>query len=431
MRLPLMLSPRRMRQLWYAPLLALAMALVMFRMLVLARLLDLNAFATFSGGLLVSSTFCMVGCLGLQSVLQREWPGYVVRGQELRAVIGAAQCNLLAVASAVAVCLFAASGFSIAGMGSQVLAIGVVHGAAQQAFLVATTESRSRGDALRYAWQQVGRAGLSLVLGTTVAVTTSSPVAVIATEAMVSAVLSVAILRASMIRIALGWCAAYRLALRRLPRLRLRSALTMMVVMLVAFAGLNVDRWVASHLLSTAGFAQYSLMAILLAVSQAMQALINASVYPMLARRFATLGSAVTFNICLRASVAVLALGALVSFPANALLQYSIGRWYPLYSEATSLIPLLLVVGVLRVSDFWSSYLLITGYETRLLVLNGVTLLVATLIWLAWTAPWAGAPTTLWDIGLLAALLSLLGTVAAAATAWRTQEVRPVTGIHR
>lgn len=421
MRSLLMLSPRRVRQLWYAPMLTSAMGLVMLRMLVMARLLDVHDFATFSGGILISSTFCMVGCMGLQSMLQRDWPVYAVRGQETRAVVGAAQCNLLAIASAAVLCLCAASGISVAGMGPQLLAIGVVHGAAQQAFLVATTESRSRGDALRYALQQLTRAGLSLVLGTAVAVTTASPIAVIAAEALVSAILSLIILHGSMIRASLGFCAAFLLAFRRMPRLRWRSALTMMTVMLVAFATLNADRWIASRLLSPPGFAQYSFVAILLSIAQATQALINASMYPLLARRFASFGHAVTFKICLRTSAMLLVLGALASVPTGALLTYSVVRWYPQYLEAIGLIPLLLAVGVVRVSDFWSSYLLIAGYEKRLLVLNCATGVCSALVWLAWTTPWKDASISLWDIGLLAALLSLSSNIATAGAAWRVQ----------
>ena len=54
------LSPRRLRQLWYAPVLTLAMGLLLMRNLVMARLLDVPGFAEFSAGLLVSSTFCML-----------------------------------------------------------------------------------------------------------------------------------------------------------------------------------------------------------------------------------------------------------------------------------------------------------------------------------------------------------------------------------
>jgi O-antigen/teichoic acid export membrane protein len=421
MRLPLELSSHRLRQLWYVPLLMLAMGLVMVRMLVMARLLDLNAFAAFSAAILISSTFCMVSCLGLQSVLQREWPAYAMRGQALRAAVGAAQCNLLAVAGAFLLCICAAAGLSVAGIGRDLLAMGVLHGAAQQVFLVATTESRSRGDALTYSRQQLARAALSLTLGTIAALTTASPLAIVAVEAIVSTSLSLLTLRGSMARLASGWRTVYALAMRRLPRVRWRSALTMMAVMLVGFAVLNADRWVASHLLGSAEFAKYSFVAILLAAAQALQALINASVYPLLARRFAGFGQAVTFGICLRASSVMLVVGAVVSIPAGAVLQYSVARWYPQFAEATVLIPLLLGVGVLRVSDFWSSYLLIAGHEDRMLVLNVATVAGATGAWLAWVAPWNGVPTSLWDIGLFAALLSLCGYLATAGTAWRLQ----------
>jgi hypothetical protein len=103
------------------------------------------------------------------------------------------------------------------------------------------------------------------------------------------------------------------------------------------------------------------------------------------------------------------------------LLHYGIARWYPQYAEAVGLIPLMLFVGVLRVSDFWSSHLLIAGYERRLLALNGATVVCASLVWLAWTTPWKHAPTSLWDIGLLAALLSLFGYLATAGAAWRVR----------
>jgi len=66
-----LLTPRQYRQLWYLPVLASAMALMMARIMAAARLLDVPSFATYSTGLLLSTTFCMLACLGLQSLLQR------------------------------------------------------------------------------------------------------------------------------------------------------------------------------------------------------------------------------------------------------------------------------------------------------------------------------------------------------------------------
>jgi O-antigen/teichoic acid export membrane protein len=419
LRWPFELTPRRRRQLWYAPLLAVAMALVLARFLVLARLLDLPGFAAFSGGILISSTYCMVGCLGLQTLLQREWPVRLVQGQKHRGLVGAAQCHLVALATALLACLAIGAGLQWAGMAPLLLTVSVLHGMAQQAFLVATTESRSGGDALGYARQQLLRSGLWLVLGTGVASATGNPLWVIAVEAAVSGLVALAVWRAALMRAALGWRAAFVLAWRRLPALPWRTALTLMVVLLLTFATLNADRWVASRLLSPAGFAHYSFAAIVLAVSQAMQALVNASIYPLLARRFASHGAAVMYRLCLRAAGGFVLIGVLVSLPLYGVLQHGITRWYPQYADVIPLLPLLLGVGVLRLADFWSSFLMIAGHEQHLLALHGATAGTAVLVWLAWVRPWSDVPTTLWDIGLLALLLSVLATAATAGAAWR------------
>src|SRR5438105_6307399 len=142
------LTPRRARQLWYAPLLAIAVALTMIRSLVIAQLLDVRGFGQFSGGILVSGTFCMLGCLGLQSMLQREWPVDLVRQRERAGLVRAAQCQLVALACFVLGLLAAAAGLAPPGMSPRLLAVGLVHGLSQQLFLVATIESRSRGDVL-------------------------------------------------------------------------------------------------------------------------------------------------------------------------------------------------------------------------------------------------------------------------------------------
>src|SRR5688572_29095745 len=94
------LTPRRARQLWYAPVLAVATALMMLRLFALAALLDIPNFAQVGVGLLVSSTFTMLACLGLQSVLQRDMPVMFVRGRERAARVLLAQCVVAAYASA-------------------------------------------------------------------------------------------------------------------------------------------------------------------------------------------------------------------------------------------------------------------------------------------------------------------------------------------
>jgi O-antigen/teichoic acid export membrane protein len=421
MRWPEALTPRRIAQLWYAPLLALAMGLMMLRLLVIARVLPVESFAEFSAGLLVSGTFCMLGCLGLQAMLQREWPVHLVRRQERRALVRAWQCNLVALACALAGLLFAATGVSPAGIAPALLAVGVVHGVSQQFFLVATVESRSRGDAVRFARQNLARAAAVLCLSVGVAAWTGSAMAALAIDALLSFALSSGYLRASLRRGRLGTVAVHRLAMRRLRRVDWRQALTLTIIMIVGFLLLNSDRWVAADRLATRGFAVYSFAWIVLSIAQSVQVVINASVYPMVARRFAEHGRGVAFDVSRRASLAILAAGALVALPGGYILALLVPRWFPQYADAVALLPLFLAVGVLRVSDFWSGFLLITGHEGRLLRLNLAAAVAAFAVWSLAVRPWDGAAITPVQVAWLAGLLTLCAYAAAAGASWRAR----------
>jgi len=415
------LTPRRLRQLWYAPLLALAMGLMMLRLLVMARVLDVPAFGEFSGGLLVSATFCMLGCLGLQSLLQREWPVNLVRGQELRPLVRAAQCMLVALACGAVGLSGAAAGLSLAGMPPALIAAGLVHGVAQQFFLVSTVESRSRGDVLRFAAQNFARAAAALLLSVLVALWTASATAVLLFDALVTMAMALGYWARALARARLGARAVWQLALRRLRHVRWRSALTLMVIMTAGFVLLNVDRWVASARFDVADFAQYSFAWVVLSMAQSVQVVINASIYPLVARRFAEHGHKVAYGVCLRAAAAILLGGALVAVPLAYLLDLAVTRWYPNYTGARTLLPLFIAVAVLRVSDFWSSFLLITGREAQLLRLNLATAGLGLLVWCAITRPWDGAPATLQQVGWLAAVLSVLAYAAVASASWRSR----------
>ena len=417
MRLSL-LPTRRAWQLFYAPLLAMAMGLMMLRVLVMARVLDVHAFAEFSGGLLISGTFCMVGCLGLQPMLQREWPMNLVRHQELRGLVRAAQCNIVAVVCALLGLLGAAVGMSPAGMTPGILAIGMLHGLSQQLFLIATVESRSRGDVFRFALQNFLRAVAALTLSSAAAFWLGSAEFALAIDAVVTIALSLSFFQSSLGRVRRSAAEVFRLAARRLRVVRWDSALTMMLIMAAGFGLLNADRWVASDRLDSEDFARYAFAWIVLSIAQSIQVVINASVYPLLARRFAEHGREVAFRLCLRVSASILVAGSIAAVPLCLMLGYGVRRWFPQYSEVQALFPLFLATGVLRAADFWSSFLLIAGLELRLLMLNLCAMAFGLMVWTLLMRPWAAGVITLQDVGWLAAFLSLSAFLAAAGASW-------------
>lgn len=405
-------SWHRWRQLWYIPLLSLAMGLMMVRTLLMARILDIPGFAQFSAGQLVSSTFCMLGCLGLYPLLQRELPVQMVRHRERAGMVLLVQCLLLALACAGAGMLLAAAGFSVLGLTPALLAVGLLHGLSQQGFLVVTLESRSRGMPLQFAWQNLERAALALAAACGVGIVLESASAVLLVEAAISILLTLktfqAVLRRSRIRGRL----VFLLATRRLGRVSWSSAMALMAVVSIGFAFVNADRWLAAQLLQPAAFALYAFAWTLLLVAQSAQAVINASVFPMLARRFAHAGPAAAFNLCASVSIGLLLAGLLVCWPAGLLLELLVLRWFPAYAESRGVMGIFLWVAVLRVSDFWSGYLIVLGRETRLLLVYlGVGVLVV-LGWMQAVRPGTNGAITIENIAWLALAFSAAGQAA-------------------
>lgn len=415
----LALTPQRQQQLWYVPMLGTAMALMLVRLLLMARLLDLPSFAAFSAGVLVSSTFGMLVCLGLQPMLLRDLSIQVVRRRVRPGIVLLAQCIMVALACLLLCLVAAAAGATAAELPPGLFAVALLHGFAQQVFLVATVESRSRGMPVRYALQNLVRSLSVLVAGAVVAQWSGSALWTLAVETAVTLVLAQATLQRVFSTAQLPARVAYRLALRRLAHVNWSSAMALMSVTIVSFCLLNADRWLAAEALSSADFAQYGFAWIVLMVAQSAQAVINAAVFPMLARRFGLHGRQAAFTLAARASGATLAFGTVVAVPLWLLIGLSVRHWYPEYAAAADLLPVLLAVAVLRMSDFWTSYLVVVGLESRLLKL---TLAVGALTTVAWgmvVRPWGGSPIALAEVAALAAALTLATSLTAALTSWQ------------
>ncbi|AQQ67510.1 hypothetical protein Mag101_07565 [Microbulbifer agarilyticus] len=381
------------------------MGIMMLRPLLMAHFLDVQEFAYYGAGLLISSTFCMLGCIGLQSLLQREMPKQFMRGRNMAANILLAQCIIVASICAVLGLVLSVAGFEFASLDREVIAISILHGMGQQLFLLVTVESRSRGETLRYSGQQLVRAVLVIVLAGLVAVTFDAAKLVLLVEALVSLALSVKILLRVPGSSLAGFQAVFKLALSRLGSVPWRSAIALFAVMVVSFLVLNIDRWLAASFLSSAVFAQYTFAWILLLVAQSLQAIVNTSVFPLMARNFAKSGKGICFRTAAIASFLLLSLGTVAAWPAIVIIEILIANYYPDYEDSTTLLSFFLCVGILRVSDFWSSYLVVVGLEKRLLFVNLFVVFSVSAGWFGFN--WALIPNGL-QVTNLATLLVCL-----------------------
>ena len=413
------------RQLWYLPVLGAGMALLMLRVLLMARLLDVPGFAHYSMGLVVATVFCMLGALGLYPLLQRDMPMQLAHGRRRRALLLLAQALLVATACALVGMLAGVLPRAIAGLSGLAFAVAVLNGLSQQAFLVATTESRSAGEPLRYAWQNFGRAVAIVVASGVVAATTGSPSLVLGVEAVLSLAVSLAIVRRAAHRAGLPLALLWRAGARRLARAPWHSALVFLGISVIASLLTNADRWLGAELLAVEGFALYAFAATALVLAQAVQSMVGAAVYPMVARRFATAGLAPAFRLAAGTSLGLLAAAAAASVPVYFAAAWAIARWYPAYQGATALLPVLLAVCCLRVSDFWSAFLAASRHERLLLALNLAVAVLGCGAWLAWAAQ-ADRKVGAQDIAWLALLLSAGSYISALlACAWRRRAAVP------
>lgn len=413
------MTPRRMRQLWYAPVLALATALMMLRLFALARLLDIPNFAQLSAALLVSTTFTMLGCLGLQPLLQRDMPIMFVRGRERMARVLLAQSVVVAYASALIAMLGAFAVPLDFGSPANLVVLGIVHGLSQQLFVVASVESRSRGEPLRFATQSLVRSLIIVAAGLATARITRSASAVVAAEAVVSLALAHGMLRQTMAHRVPGIAGTLRIAVDRMKRVDWRAAWVLLLVSLLGFALTYSDRWIAASWLDTHDFANYAFAGTVLAIGLSAQSLVNASVYPMLARLYAREGQRACFALCSKLSSIALVGGLVLAVPAYFVLETAVRRWYPAYDVALALLAPFLLVAAFRVSDFWSSYMMITGIQGRLLKVNLLAGAAAALLWAAATRPWEAAGRTPGAFAVLAVLLAVIGYGAVVFASWR------------
>ena len=372
------------RHLWYIPVLAAAMALTMVRVLIMARLLDVPGFGQYSAGLLVASMFNMLGCLGLYALLQRDMPMLFARGLSKRAMVLMGQCLALTCIYGLVLMMMAILPVSLAGLSGPLLAAALFTGFSQQVFLIATVESRSHGEPMRFALQNLARALPLVASGSLVADLTGSPGWILLVEALISLFLAILILARTTYCANVGIELLAWTAWRRRHDIPWGSALTLLGISILVTTLSLLDRWLGAELLPPTLFAQYAFAGIVVLVGQALQSMVSASAYPTLARHFVMSGSSMTFQLAARMSFGLLALSAMLSIPLYMIARWTIQRWYQNYEYAIDLLPLLFAVAAFRVADFWSSYATIAGHERLLLVFNlgGA---------LALCAVWAGA----------------------------------------
>jgi len=276
---------------------------------------------------------------------------------------------------------------------------------------VATVESRSRGEPLRFAIQNLLRALAIFGAGWLVAIQSQLVTLTLLTEAIIALVMAAGIINHAVSRSRLQIATLYRLAIKRLGRLPWQSAIALLGGALVGFVLTNVDRWIAASLFSHAVFAVYAFAWIVLAVSQSIQAIISSSLFPAMARDYASNGVRSSFRMASIWGLGLILVGLVGLWPATVVTIWAIREWFAGYVAANPIIPLFYLLAIIRVSDFWTGFLIVAGRERAVMNINIFVAIAGLLLLVGYSMHQAGASVGLLELAGFACLLSFLRQV--------------------
>jgi O-antigen/teichoic acid export membrane protein len=400
------LLPTNTAQLWYVPIATLAMALMFARLLVYAAQMPTSEYASLSAGFLVSGLVSVLASLGLQPLAQREMPGMLVKQRSRAAVVLLTQAILVSLALTVVGVAATAVGVGWPALSPASAMVAFLHGLAQQVFLLCTIESRSRGSAVQFGWQSLARAVVVMASGWLAARQMHSAMATLVAEGTVCGLVDAWLLKGIFERGRLHAMTAIRLALRRMRGQRWSAAVVMLLAGMVSYVATNVDRWLAGSMLDREAFANYSFGWVVLLAGMQAQVIVNSAAFPWLARRAASRGQSSALASSAVLSILVLACAAIVAVPGTVAARALVPRHWPAFVASIDLIPVFALCAVLRLGDFWSSYLLVAGHERLLLRVTLVATIGSSLAWwLAFGRYWQ--PLTAHRMAMLPLFLTL------------------------
>lgn len=408
----------RLANIRYVPVLVLSMILMFMRMIIAARLLDREMFGLYSFGQLIASSFSVIGCFGFYSLLQRNLPVFFAKGHETRGLMLMNQTMLLALIGFILALLIVI--FNPFNIPKIFFVVALFTGLAQQCFMVVTLISRSDGRTLRFANENLIRATLVIFITIIVAKISRDAGMVLFAESMVTLAMVFFIYRSATQRLSHPRIHSAKFAFRSLRKTQWCSPLVLFAASILSFLMLNADRWIAGVMLSKEAFALYAFSGILLTIAQSVQAVINASVFTTLARTYATEGLQSTRQRAAWISIRTLLIGIALAIPGYFLFSLFIDIWFPHYIAAKPLIIWFLVVSIFRVSDFWTSFLIIAQRERQLMALHLSTIIICVSLWTTYSHNSSSMEDSI-NIAALGLIIGLVNYILCAVVSFRVK----------
>lgn len=409
----------------YTPLLGFSAALSFIKLLLYAHLVQADAFGELSQTLLISSLFCVFGSLGVELLAHRELPKLFAYRRFRRActliTMGLYVTTAMGLAAAVIGLLVSLYVLKISWI---VPIVGLTHGWAQQVFLLSLIESRSRLDMMRYARQALLRTILTISAGATALYAGAGVIGAVLAEAGVTLAIFLYLIPTTWRACDLALSTQFKLAARGLSKMDWRASGTLLLNNLVSFFSFGADRWLATAYLTLTQFGHYSFAWMALAASQSAQFLLNAGIFPLLAHREATRPGKGARKLAIAVSLGLVVAGGILAVLLFPVARIAIAKLYPQHVEALPLLLPLMLAAVFRLSDFWSSYLIIMKRERVVLIIQAAVLVASVSAWAIWTLTGWSQPSA-HSFSLLALATATLSYVCLAAATFTLRVHEP------
>jgi O-antigen/teichoic acid export membrane protein len=358
----------------YTPLLGLAASLSLIRITIYSRLLSVGDFGLLSKLLLISSLFGTAGSLGFQLIAQRDLPALFAEGRYRNGLIALSKAITVTTISAFLVSAFSLLNIPILGVSGFLLFCSIVHGWSQQVFMLAVIDTRSRLEMMRYAKQVLVKTLTASVVAAAVAALGGGPVGIVFAELLVTLLLSVRLIAAITKNIAKR--ILWKISIRSFRKNDFSTALTLFLSTLLMFFSTNIDRWLAADRLQHDDFGLYAFAWISLTAALSFQALLNAGIFPLISRRRKEGHAKAAFRTTASISLAMLFAGIVIACMVYLFAQWFLPNKYQRYAAALPLIMPLLLAAVLRLADFWSSYLIVMHRQNLLMKIQIFLILI-------------------------------------------------------
>jgi O-antigen/teichoic acid export membrane protein len=415
------LVERALRFFSYVPLLALSAIVSLAKLMIYARLVSADEYGAISQMFLIGNTFGIVGSLGFYLLGLRELPGLHVRRREFAMAMLLTQSVVVSTATTLAAGLilmpFVESGAPSTKIGGLGVAVGLFYAWTQLCFQIATTDSRSRLEMTRYSADLAFRSVVTTAAGVVVILLGRHARVVVFAESIVTLAAFLWVGAGIVGRAKMTAWTLIRKATRRLKVAAWRPALILMLGSLLSFLTSAADRWLAATSLDLQQFGYYAFAWTSIAAAQTFQFLINASLFPLIGRRYWAKSARDAFRLTAALSLGLAGGGALAAAASAPFVGMVVARFFPHQAGAVALIEPLLIAAVLRVADFWSSFLLVVRRETLLLKLQIAVLAVVGLAFAVATLA-SGRPPTAMSLAWLAVGLAAANFVLCGGAAW-------------